>query len=368
MATINVETLEARIADVGASDTHALEVILVRDLREIAKPDTRDLIATSFDPAMRIDITNLLTTIGFNVVGGSGPGLSKISWPVDGNIHNLRIARDKIQAALRQYWNPPSETSRLRVRLMNLQHAQLVELLAAAASRDSITLAATEAALMLEESQTPWETLPETAIARVATILSNEGLGSQALAWCAVCQDFRHAQPPVREIRVGFQPVGNRWVDFPRPFYHEQPDEFALTITIKAVCGAAHRIVEEVPLRCAAEVTHLAVIAILADPNVPLLVTTRPHGARFTALRELYIRHPPMGWLGADPIGWSETGINTLAHCASALIINTAPTLKSLTLHCCLRFSVDNAINLLPVIGPSLTHFRADLTPSGQPI
>tara|TARA_B100001778_G_C18501233_1_gene589780 strand:- start:118 stop:1032 length:915 start_codon:yes stop_codon:yes gene_type:complete len=258
---------------------------------------------------------------------------------------------------------------------MNLQHAQLVELLAAAASRDSITLAATEAALMLEESQTPWETLPETAIARVATILSKEGLGSQALAWCAVCQHFRHAQPPVRELRVGFVRVPVlSMIDFPRLF-HEQPDEFALTITINGGCGAAHRIVEEVPPRYAAEVTHLAVIAVLADPSVPLLVdTTRPHGARFTALRELYIRHRSMSWLEADPIEWSDPNRvrwsslnNTLARCASALIINTAPTLKSLTLYCPLMFSVDDVINLLPVIGPSLTHFRADLAPVGDP-
>lgn len=304
--------------------------------------------------------TDVLQVIGFTIADEPqyhSTFRSTVKWPWDGDRNRLPVARRIVRAKLQALQNPPaSAVHRLAARMDALPHAQLVALLASAASRDTATVDELEVALR-QRPAPPWAMLPDRAIALVATTLQ----GSLGLRWCGVCQSFRAAQPRVHTLTLG-----TRWHDGE---VSENTAEAALCVRLSdtvlrrlsdTVSTKAHRLLETVSPRHAAEVHTLMIAAVHAEPDEPLRVEpARPHGLHFTALRRLHLHHPAAGFTGAaqhtDPN-------NTLAFCAKQLIMSVGRTLQALELSCVTRFEPADLLAVLPHLN-NLTELRANLIP-----
>ena len=249
--------------------------------------------------------------------------------------NTLRRIQRVLRSALRERYDPAIESPRLVARLSHLSFDQLAGLLASASLRDSSTRAQTEALLGSVDSM-PWDTLPALAVSDIAVRLQ----GRDGLAWCAVCCSFRAAQPPLRVLVIGSS--YDTW-----RFKGSLRDELAVTFMgeyEQNVNGDAHRIIESMSPRHAAELTHLYAAPWLRSPDVPLRAyPERSIGAHLTALRVLNLTHPGRGWTG----GFCAE----FAAASCQLIQSTAPTLRTLGVWACTQFRTEDLLSVIPGLG-----------------
>ena len=250
-------------------------------------------------------------------------------------LNTLRHTQRVLRSALRERYDPAVESPRLVARLSHLSFDQLAGLLASASLRDSSTRAQTEALLGSVDSM-PWDTLPALAVSDIAVRLQ----GRDGLAWCAVCCSFRAAQPPLRVLVIGSS--YDTW-----RFKGSLRDELAVTFMgeyEQNVNGDAHRIIESMSPRHAAELTHLYAAPWLRSPDVPLRAyPERSIGAHLTALRVLNLTHPGRGWTG----GFCAE----FAAASCQLIQSTAPTLRTLGVWACTQFRTEDLLSVIPGLG-----------------
>ena len=60
------------------------------------------------------------------------------------------------------------------------------------------------------------------------------------------------------------------------------------------------------------------------------------------------------------------SGPHTLANYAKELILSVSGTLRTLNIHATVRFGIEDAIAILPEVGPRLHHLYANLVPPPQ--
>ena len=250
-------------------------------------------------------------------------------------LNTLRHIQRVLRSALRERYDPAVESPRLVARLSHLSFDQLAELLASACLRDSTTRAQTEALLGSVDSM-PWDTLPALVVSDIAVRLQ----GGDGLAWCAVCRSFRAAQPALRVLVIGSSYDTRR-------FRSSLQDEFGVAFMgdyEQNVNGDAHRIIESMSPRHAAELTHLYAAPWLRSPDVPLRAyPERVIGAHLTALRVLNLTHPGRGWTG----GFCAE----FAAASCQLIQGVSPTLHTLDVQACTQFKTDNLLSVIPGLG-----------------
>ena len=254
----------------------------------------------------------------------------------------LRDLQLVLRSALRVLYDPPAENPRLVARISRLGGDQLVELLAAAALRDSSTLRQSEAALRTVDSP-PWDALPGLVVSLVAVHLN----GKDGLTWCAACRSFRLVQPPVRVLAVN---EDTSYV-LSRPADELPPDARPyLTVVLKDKVGNgyAHRILESVSPRHAAEITHLFFSPWLdihvAEEGVPLLANpAHVIGAQFTAMQALYVTHPGRGYTGGR--------FAPFANATCQLIRSVVPTLRTLSVNAITQLTPDDLLGVIPMLG-----------------
>ena len=288
----------------------------------------------------------VMLAAGFEFVSG------EFVLPDDVNTDTLQHLQRVLRAELRELYDPPNERPRLLARLSHLSFHQLAELVASASLRDSTTLAQTEALLTSVDGM-PWDSLPALVVSSIAVHLQ----GADGLTWCAACHAFRAAQPALRVLVIN--DVGNLELA-----EGGLPGELAMVLKNEEGDGGAHRIIESISPRHAAELTHLYAALWRDDrPDKPLLLhPERVVGAHLTALRVLVLTHPPRNvelTQFADFVPVHDPGF---AAASCQLIQSTASTLHTLEVRARTQLMPDELLAVIPSLG-GLSRLWLDLTP-----
>ena len=293
--------------------------------------------------------------------------------PEEVTLDELRRAQTLLRAAIRAQWDPPAHegTVRLEARVAELPHQKCAQLLTAAATRDAVTRASVEEALRRSVPSTaPWTTLPDLIIHRIAMMLQ----GRNALLWCAACRAFRAAQPAVRTLNIG-----NVFGFGPGAAEAEAAAtaaaEDGLVIGFPNHDDAAHRIIDSMSARHGAELRCLRYDAVHAshhDPHTNALAPkplrgpgweNRVHGAQLTGLQKLHITHRAAGHSFGNHQLQDLPNQETLPVCTKALLRSVAGTLRELDVHCVIRLSFRDLLEVMPVVGPGLHHLKIKVVP-----
>jgi len=162
-----------------------------------------------------------------------------------------------------------------------------------------------------------------------------------SLAWCATCKSFRQAQPPLRGLSI----ASYRAISTPGQ----------LSILLK-VDWHAHRTVDSIHPRYAADITHLELsTSRQEEPDLPL-ARLETHGAHLTSLRVLDIHQ------GGSGIHADECMAPRPADCVNSLIKN-AKELRSLMLNLKINYEPVKLLEVLITTGPRLHYLHAELIP-----
>ena len=293
----------------------------------------------------------MMLAAGFEIVSG------EFVLPDDVNTDTLQHLQRVLRAELRKLYDPPNERPRLLARLSHLSFHQLAELVASASLRDSTTLAQTEALLTSVDGM-PWDSLPALVVSSIAVHLQ----GADGLTWCAACHAFRAAQPALRVLvinDVGYLEVAEGGL----------PGELAMVLQNEEGDGGAHRIIESISPRHAAELTHLyAALWLDGRPDKSLLLhPERVVGAHLTALRILVLSHPAQG-AGFRDVESTQFANFVPVHdpgfaaASCQLIQSTASTLHTLEVRARTLLMPDELLAVIPSLG-GLSRLWLDLTP-----